>query len=245
MGVSEVRLSRTSPMRGTPWAPKALFGSGRQAQSPKPPLKSHPPLETPPPPKGGNRHLGPESIGNTRRQRRRRKFLQGAEADLHCDTMVQICGAPPPPQGGNRHFVIPPPPRGGTGPTKGGRFQGGVGVTYSGTDAECACSRPNGESPTVPPSPATGHAPSGSPNNGSAEATVEDPDGEFAPLHRQVFATCKLASDAARTVDGRFVAIPGRQCVYRPPPPPLYKLYKATFGTDLVCAAVQQGKTLN
>ena len=27
---------------------------------------------------------------------------KGAEADLHCDTMVQFCGA------------IPPPPRGGT-----------------------------------------------------------------------------------------------------------------------------------
>ena len=65
----------------------------------------------PPPPKGGNRHLGPESIGNTRRRRRQRKFLQGAEADLHCDTMVQICGAvPPPPQGEDRHFVTPPPP---------------------------------------------------------------------------------------------------------------------------------------
>ena len=34
--VSAVRLSLTSPKRGTPWAPKALFGSGRQAQSPKP-----------------------------------------------------------------------------------------------------------------------------------------------------------------------------------------------------------------
>ena len=41
MGVSEARLSRTSPMRGTPWAPKALFGSGRQAQSPKPPCISY------------------------------------------------------------------------------------------------------------------------------------------------------------------------------------------------------------
>ena len=27
-------------MRGTPWAPKALFGSGRQAQSPKPPRQA-------------------------------------------------------------------------------------------------------------------------------------------------------------------------------------------------------------
>ena len=34
--VSAVRLSLTSPKRGTPWAPKALFGLGRQAQSPKP-----------------------------------------------------------------------------------------------------------------------------------------------------------------------------------------------------------------
>ena len=34
--------------------------------------------------------------------RRQRKFLQGAKADLHCDTMVQICGAtPPPPMGGS------------------------------------------------------------------------------------------------------------------------------------------------
>ena len=47
----------------------------------------------PPPPLRGDRHLGPESIGNTRRPRRQRGFLQGAEADLHCDTMVQICGA--------------------------------------------------------------------------------------------------------------------------------------------------------
>ena len=77
--------------------------------------------------------------------------------------------------------------------------------------------------PPPSPSPATNHAPSGSldnnstpgsPNNGSTEATVEDPDGEFAPLHRQVFATRKLARDAAHTVDRRFVAMPSRQCVY-------------------------------
>ena len=63
--------------------------------------------------------------------------------------------------------------------------------------------------PTVCPSHATGHAPSGSldngstagsANNNSTEATVEDPDVEFAPLHRQVFATRTLASHAARTV---------------------------------------------
>ena len=77
--------------------------------------------------------------------------------------------------------------------------------------------------PTAPPSPATGHTPSGSldngstaglANNNSTEATVEDPDVEFAPLHRQVFATRKLANHAARTVDGRFVSILGRQSVY-------------------------------
>ena len=35
--VNEVRLRLASPMRGKPWAHKALFGLGRQAQSPKPP----------------------------------------------------------------------------------------------------------------------------------------------------------------------------------------------------------------
>ena len=40
------------------------------------PLKS-PPLQ--PCGGGGDRHLGPESIGNTRRQRRQRKILQGAK----------------------------------------------------------------------------------------------------------------------------------------------------------------------
>ena len=56
-----------------------------------------------PPRGGGGRHLGPESIGSTRRRRPQRKLLQGAEgaeADLHCDTMVQICGAVPPTRGG-------------------------------------------------------------------------------------------------------------------------------------------------
>ena len=58
-------------------------------------IRTPPPLLKSPPPC----HLGPESIGNTRRQRHQRKILQGAkgaEADLHCDTMVQICGAVPP-----------------------------------------------------------------------------------------------------------------------------------------------------
>ena len=34
--VSESRLSLASPMRGKPWAHKALFRQGRQAQSPSP-----------------------------------------------------------------------------------------------------------------------------------------------------------------------------------------------------------------
>ena len=57
--VSAVRLSLTSPKRGTPWAPKALFGSGRQAQSPKPrqvslrnPLAGSAPVQDAPTAKG-------------------------------------------------------------------------------------------------------------------------------------------------------------------------------------------------
>jgi hypothetical protein len=69
-------------------------------------VPSLPPLKSPRP-QGGNRHLGPESIGNTRRRRRQSKFLQGAEADLHCDTMVHICGEPPLPPLDPPH---PPPP---------------------------------------------------------------------------------------------------------------------------------------
>ena len=97
-------------------------------------LRGTPSLEISPPWGGGNHHLGPASIGNTRRRRCQRKLLQGAEPDLHCHTMVQICGAVPPRppslRGGDCHFVtVPPPPRrphrGGTGPTKGGRSQGG------------------------------------------------------------------------------------------------------------------------
>ena len=51
---------------------------------------------TPPSPLegGGEPSVGQKNIGNTGR---RRKLLQGAEADLHCDTVVQFCGAPPPP----------------------------------------------------------------------------------------------------------------------------------------------------
>ena len=80
-----------------------------------------PPLGNPPPP-GGHPSHGPKSIENIRRQR---KFLPGAEADLHCDTMVQICGAPPPPPpgGGNRHIMTaPPPPLGGNRPDKRGEI---------------------------------------------------------------------------------------------------------------------------
>ena len=87
-----------------------------------------PPLQSPPP--GGEPSLGPKSIENTRNtrhQRCQRKFVQGAEADLHCGTMVQFCVAipPPHPQGGEPSLHDPPPPWGGTGLTKGGRLQGG------------------------------------------------------------------------------------------------------------------------
>ena len=76
---------------------------------PPPPLVISPhPLQSPPPPWWGNSHLGPKSTENARRQR---KFLQGAETDLRCDTMVQFCGAIPPSPRGNRHFVTPPPPQ--------------------------------------------------------------------------------------------------------------------------------------
>ena len=62
----------------------------------------YPPCNPPPP--GGGQSLCPKSIGNTRRQR---KFLQGTEADLHCDIMVQPCGAIPhlPARGGDRHDI--------------------------------------------------------------------------------------------------------------------------------------------
>ena len=51
-------------------------------------------------------------------------------------------------------------------------------------------------------------------NKNSTEATVQDPHVEFEPLHKQVFATRKLASHAARAVDGCFVSIHGEQSVY-------------------------------
>ena len=56
------------------------------------------------PPPGGERPLGPKSIEIIKRQRRQRKILQ---ADLHCDTVLQFCGALPSPLPGgepSRHF---------------------------------------------------------------------------------------------------------------------------------------------
>ena len=55
------------------------------------------PVCTPPPPllqsppHGGERSLGPESIGITRRQRNFLQGAKGAEADVHCDTMGMPC----------------------------------------------------------------------------------------------------------------------------------------------------------
>ena len=57
---------------------------------PPPPLLIPSPLNPPPPLGGGTVTLAQkasEILGT-----------EGAKADLHCDTMVQICGAPPPPQ---------------------------------------------------------------------------------------------------------------------------------------------------
>ena len=93
-----------------------------------PPLVIPPPLQFPRP-LWGERSLGPKSIENARRQRHQRKFLQGAdgaEVDLHCDTMVQFCGATPPPP---RDPHVTPPGTcligggrgGGGGPGEGGR----------------------------------------------------------------------------------------------------------------------------
>ena len=58
--------------------------------------------------------------------------ILGAEADLDCNTMVQICGAvPPPPVGGNHHFVtVPPPWGGGSARHKGRDFKGGEGTVW-------------------------------------------------------------------------------------------------------------------
>ena len=71
--VSAVRLSLTSPMRGTPWA---LFGSGRQAQSPKP----RPPGGS----EGRPGDVGPPQCTGPMPKHRSAKTLQ--------------CHPPPPPQ---------------------------------------------------------------------------------------------------------------------------------------------------
>ena len=51
-------------------------------------------------------------------------------------------------------------------------------------------------------------------NNSCTKTTVADRDLQFAPLHRQVFATRKLAILAATTVHGRFLCILGQQLMY-------------------------------
>ena len=63
------------------------------------------------------------------------KAPKGAEADLRCDTMVQICGAiPPPPPGGEPSLhdfmtLPPPPPWVGNRPDKRGEIARGWGAT--------------------------------------------------------------------------------------------------------------------
>ena len=60
------------------------------------------------PPTGSERSLGAKSIENTGHRRRQRKFLQGAKADLHCDTMVQLCGVGIGGGGGGHHDIGAP-----------------------------------------------------------------------------------------------------------------------------------------
>ena len=87
---------------------------------------------------GGGASLGPKSIENTRRQRRQRNFLQGAEADLHCDWYSFVVQSPPPPRsqgGGPSLHDCSPPSGGGTSLTKGGRLQRGWGVLENMQDA--------------------------------------------------------------------------------------------------------------
>ena len=55
------------------------------------------------------------------------------------------------------------------------------------------------------------------PTTATTEPTTETPsdeDTEFATFHRQAFRTAKLASTAARTIDGRFVSKPGHNRRY-------------------------------
>ena len=87
--------------------PRATLRDTATYLPPPPPPCNLPAPCNPPPPGGGERSLGPKSTESTRCQRRHRNVLQGAEADLHCDTMVQFCGAiPPSPRGGepSRHW---------------------------------------------------------------------------------------------------------------------------------------------
>ena len=88
------------------------------------------PLQSPPPPRGGGGVTWPKKHRKYEARNAPKKFLQGAEADLHCDIMVQFCGATPPPplRGGGPSLhdgPPPPPPWGGTSQTKGGRLQRG------------------------------------------------------------------------------------------------------------------------
>ena len=86
------------------------------------PSRTHPSCQFgcafPPPPRNpppmGATVTWPETHRKYLASKAAKKILQGAEADLHCDTIVQICGAIPPPLGGEPSFHdCPAPPLGG------------------------------------------------------------------------------------------------------------------------------------
>ena len=95
-----------------------------------PPVCNLSPVAIPPPPRAlGGKGLLAQIIESTKRQRRQRKSLQGtegAESDLHCDTMVQFCGVIPPPPGGETSLRDRPPPVGEPSRHWWGDYKGGV-----------------------------------------------------------------------------------------------------------------------
>ena len=206
-----------------------------------------PPFEIPPPP-GGNRHLRPESIGHNRRRRRQRKLLQGAEADLQCDTMVQICGAPPPPWGG-----------GGTVRRKGGDFHRGGGVSTGQNTSvdlselqarawtaggesrgEQAQPEPKGDIATRPLRPRT---------SGASDRQAGNKQRGFEPTCRQFCPNAAAPALEGVLLHGAhaaaFRACGGTQCLMRctdrlrfqplPPPPPPTRFTDGSPTSDQLC----------
>ena len=87
-------------------------------------------LQSPPPPWGENRHLGPKSMENTRRQRHQRKFYRPPKAPKLIYTLILwysfVVQFSPSPRVGNRHIVTPPPWGGEPSRHWWGDYKGGV-----------------------------------------------------------------------------------------------------------------------